>query len=1801
MKTTLRVLAIFMIACTGLLLPANALADEPVLEEENQCPNPGGQGEQCATEDDCALNAYATICVQHVPGDPFSRKCEIPCEEKIDGSLNMSRSACAIGETCIEGKATPGRKAYYCKPSAFRVDLNLLDQAVVHHLEGLQPTFSEGHCSLEANLSSLLDQNGDKIFDIFDLDLCVLAFLEQPGCDLVTLKCEATDLVPCAENDDCGKGLYCDAQRHTCQRDCGIIAAREETFEDLERECTGALKVCNYVRGQCEKTDVTKVICETDSQCPAGAYCLVGRCAPVCYAASDCPGTDWYCTQNNRCRALPHPAADDKFEFDPRGYAVRFARDSLRLDAIQITDSSPLVIMNLVTKKQVVNTPSVTFGYRLEVSYGLKQDAKCLKPFVDCSNPESLTDGETEEECFTRQDDCYVDDTEQWLQFLSPFGTISAMGDTAMAISLDTAAADKLTPGNYSATVRAIFDNGDSDTVSVTLVKASPSGEYSGTLSVYYEGSKNLLNGYRPLQFGMRLKLTDETIQWNELMEANNIVMDDALIDLTEGRMVVGKLHGSSAFAFTRGDAYASVADEIPFVGIYSPVLEMIHMVGIIDVDKDFCITEKGDTCAGADQDELLVRNLFGRTIRRKIEFIGPFDEAQGLYHGLYREKISGLASAFDVTVEGGFRMVQILADDSDLELEAPLLPAWAGAVGYPTHSLILQQVQDDIDTYCGDGDALDKSSAAWAMAQFSSPGAFFNYLKQAQRSGDPNEYSVLGKTTVFPGLRQFNDIIDDALTALGTDLESQQEHLNIYDFVSSRLLPCEKDDPAPPPVCIDEEAVRCGLALHQKALLTPAWVNLDELKGTTELPVENGEQELFCIDTIALDGCPAEPGDARALFVLQEHNRFWRDLGQILKFDADRGRSDAFLVLFRNEIDPFAAGAALSYKSDRLREAMTRYDSLLETLVGPVAGKVLFRWPIAAFKQRGRDWLDIMQAVAEDRMGALADLVDLQRRVFAADTEFAFAHHMMQQEYLIQVYLMVLQEQWQQEQFAYQGEAAQLFETGQKVLNQLDPRRNSIGVQPQVTFFENSDATVDNWEHYRNLLAGKEDGGGLLGEADGQVGGAIENLQGALKDLDELEKSLMESKFSMEDKLAEICGDPDPGDPDGEVENYCQYLLKQYNTYEDWLNARNCKFEPGNGQDCPAGFAFECADYSNKLDGSNDCQDVVEVFTDSTDLIVGEEEGGDLIAKQPKCVLDKDQHYVKVNGVQRPCVGGAMGDLLQERALVELKRLTVIGSTETLLKQLNASILAFEEIYGLEENFAEQANIMNGVKAALDTVLLIGGTVKDLTDDTMQALGCGIIVGFAVGTDCPGKFIEAIGTSTAQIVWGVIKTTLESAKTWIDFGLAFAEKQKDLDKMQAEFAGELLTTKYEVDGLIDEFNVLTQTAFNLGAKMEDMRYQAQFSIDRYHDEVTFVADHLVGRESGYVLRGDALVQDASDTFRDILQYSYRMVMALDHHYNLSPGEAEYLTNWALSLVTLDDARELVEYIDKLAEEYCGKEAIDCDWDDPSNVKYLRFSLRENLFPSLHDIVDGKSGKVVTAGEQFHNMITQPPYVKRRIRGVMETDQLELPFGIPVTLMENTGPEPKWLINPLECNQHLAAGQWEAVPPWAEGTIAVNVIGHNLGEGDKVINFELVRGGMDFMRTCHPESIIKELGTLPVLEYPIRKHMISYAPQSTQGNQSTVPAFVIRSQEFSACLTGTEAKTPDELPCWHTFARDRALAAPDWKLVAPLVVGGGNTDNQWLMGHGLDDDEKPVIEDIVVYFRYYSRPIEETL
>jgi hypothetical protein len=127
------------------------------------------------------------------------------------------------------------------------------------------------------------------------------------------------------------------------------------------------------------------------------------------------------------------------------------------------------------------------------------------------------------------------------------------------------------------------------------------------------------------------------------------------------------------------------------------------------------------------------------------------------------------------------------------------------------------------------------------------------------------------------------------------------------------------------------------------------------------------------------------------------------------------------------------------------------------------------------------------------------------------------------------------------------------------------------------------------------------------------------------------------------------------------------------------------------------------------------------------------------------------------------------------------------------------------------------------------------------------------------------------------------------------------------------------------------------------------------------------------------------------------------------------------------------------------------------------------------------------------------------------------------------------------------------------------------------------------RGATDYMRSCNEK--------LSPDESLVNTYLIGWSPASGIGQLDQPPAFMTQMEPLPACvnnvLLGSSATQAQAASCFVYFARDRSLAAPDWVFILPQV----DAAQKWLMGDGLSEDEKPIIEDIVLYFRHNARVI----
>lgn len=1729
-----------------------------------------GQGKSCDSSADCSDNESAKLCAGEAGKSPV---CQISCEE--NGKPNPS--ACSLGETCVPGvePGLGGGDTFYCKVSKFSMDLNLLDACVYHFLEGLAPDLSGAdQCSLVNRLSQMLDQDGNRSFNIYDVDLCVRAFLDDKACDTSSSSCSDGQTF-CDADADCGAGLHCDLDLNKCTRECGLIVDRESQSlsENLDRECSGRLKTCDYDTGSCVTTDLSTARCQVDQDCPSAAYCFLGTCEPRCFRSLDCPSSDWYCSATNEC--LPRPKDKDAAKaFNPKDFSVQLARPEIALDPIQNAYDIPLLVMDLVTKGQVFDNPNAVFGYRLELTDYRKLDDKCRQDLSKLSSDDRIA----------IEKDCTIGPDEEFITLGSPFGTVYGTGDPTVAVSINAGIASSLSPGMYQATLSAIFSNGSRSSTIIRYRHPSPSGEYNGRISVYADGPQNLLG---TTNLAMRLYLNQSApgptepanpVAWDDLLTENKIAIDRDFSDRTMGYRVSGFVHGSASMMFNWPGATSDAENEIPVKGIYIARSGRLRLIGVVDYDKDFCRSENGK-CNPKDPAELKVYNSFGRKIRRTIEFIGPFNSDLNRFSGVYRETYAGLAPT-PFTLDGGFILDQQGQDETSLEL--PDLLASDTTVAFPNPSSLLTGEDAAIAANCP---AAVKQqfygSGASASAQAA---AFSSYLSGFDADGGP----------IFQQLTRFEDMISNALSTMN----GANGALTLDDYLKGSIKFCEVGSQN----CIKKEDVECGLALYRKAWLS-GWIDLGSLGGQTaqaacttdancsgtnvcaggqcrpscasapepdapgdpskcttsqscqeiegkHVCIASADANLFCRDLPGrplqngLSDCPIRAAQQPALIALQDHNRFYRELVQTHGYQAGAYTRDAFFTMFHAANgDALDESSAYQQKLVALSKAVADYDAIQRVVFNGTSAHMLFGWPMNYFATRGQVWLKQIHATIKDRMQTVLELVDHRRRVLKkqGQQDFLFAKHVLYQEYLQQVFLMGLQRQWEKSSFAYAGYSQELMTLGDELLAKTKDTRNPLGLHPNRIYFENADLANMNWQNFRSRLVAE------LPLLTKDVSDANQNLKASLADQDKFKGSLLAQQQQLEATITDICGD------DSKLPDACDVSVE----------ARELETQC-QGEDCL--MEYQCADDTQTK--STPCSDVVQAFKDGTDK------------DRVSCRADNQIWKIPVQGKQRLCVRGRVGALLQERVSLELQRKQITRNVQNLVRQIARQQKQISDSQSQNQELNEYLKSKNLEMAGVELGLSAANFAFEAAERGSRGMECLIIVGLANGSDCPMKLASASVSLSAMAARQAITTGLETLKGQLQFAKELKLTRDGQDKELRSMRMALDNSVTEVENYIASYSAVTQQLFNLNVQISDQVFQATQAAARYDQNINQVVDTLVGRESGSVLVSNRKVQDANARFQKMLIEAYKMTRAFVHRFNLD-SQSEAWSNRVYQIVTIKDMEDFIAFLDKVEQNYCGAAGLDCDY--VNNGEVFEFSVQRQLFPGLHDIVNPNTGKVLTVGQQFHNIITSSAYTKRRARPYGLVSQIEIPFAIWLNDRGDAGGAPqRYMVGPGDCN-HIIRGNGAS-----GGTVAANIIGTRIPKAPGV-KYELWRGNTDYIRSC----------TEKVSDYEskINTYIVGWTPTSSLGQLDAPPSFFTQSGELAACINnqqlGNPATVDSQSSCFKFFARDRSLGAPDYSFVIPQV----DRDQKWIMGDGMAEDEKPIIEDIVLYFRYNDRPI----
>jgi hypothetical protein len=1654
------------------------------------------RGRACANDSICS--APATSCV--------NGSCQIPCGVVPGGQLDEQPkpALCSLGETCSAGTAA-GKTRYFCKPTPFRMDLNMLDSCIYHFVEGIQPDFesSPTSCGLMSKLTTLLDQDGNSTFDISDVDLCIKTFLGEPPCNTATATCPNSQTY-CTSDAVCGEGAFCNQDMHRCERECGYIVDRDNLEHPLlDRVCSGSLQTCNYEKGTCRDISLEGASCQLDRDCPTGAYCMVGQCAPRCYRSLDCPSSSWFCGVENTCLPKPKPGAGPGF--DPKEYSVLYSVDNIELDPFQNQYDVPLLIMNTKTSKQVFDDPKVAFGYRLETKYERKNSAEC--------------NGDLSQLPASVQSDCLIAAEEEFLTLGSPFGTLYATGDAATKLKLNSSA-DKLSPGLYPVVVTAYFSNGRSASVRVTFKKPSPSGEYNGKVSAYLGSPKaHLSTTGLAMRLYIKTKEQDSSaqlIKWSKIVADNNLANEEEFEDITEGYPVNGFIHASESLLFDNPMAATNADNEIPIKGLYSPQYGRMRLVTVLDLPKAICRNMQGQACVA--NDDLRAENTFGRAVRRIVELIGPFKPAERTFEGQYRETISGLAP-HTFTIEGGFRLAQISQNGQAIPEPPALIAAVnAGLVSFPTDAVVSQALRDAMTASCGSTLANTLSTKAAVDAYLASYG-----------TAPPTFPQV-----VFE--KRIRNAIDTVANSAAT--------LTFTEYLAGQVKFCS---PTVTSNCVDQKQLSCGLAFMRRAIVEN-WFDKEALgvdaQGNPATP------PLFCnrSNNGGENNC-SDPAKATGAVVFQDHLRFYRELTQTYVYQANGAWSDAFHALYKaqDRADVFGSSTAFDYKQTKLKDAIKNYDAARAEMVGSPAAAVLFSWPMARFQGNGLPWLTQMQSVVSDRLDAWIELADLRRRVLqTADLQktYTFAKHIMNQEYLTQVYLAELQRTWQKLQFEYAGESAEVLSRGDTFLAKVSDSRNPLGLSPDRVYFENTDLTVTNWQNYRkNVLERVE-------TVKTAVNGAVQNLHGALQARADLESGLLQTEQGRDASIEDICG-PEQVDP-----------VACRRSPEDRELATSCV-----GESCPDPWT---CDNANEL---SDCANVVKLFGSAVDNV--------------SCRADVKPHRYQVtlgrdsagDEIKRACNHGRVGALLQEGVKLELQRDQIKTRVQTLLRSIAREQAYMEETRVSNDDMVEYLKSQRTAFAVAEGALAAAEATYDLAYNSAKGIECMLIVGMANGTDCPQKALSTGAVITAVAAKYAVIPGLQMA-------MSHMQRSKEITYQEKSNSQELRQLRLRLDGLVGdvenaiaEYQQVVQQLYNVDLQAADLAKTAQDIASRYKDQNEDLVRRLVGQDSGQTIRANRLVRAADKSFHGLLVDAYKMTRAFIHRYNYA-DQAEAWTNRVYRLTTVADVEQLVADLTDAERNFCGTMGGDCD--AINNRQVFRFSLREQLFPQLKDSVDPTTGNVVYAGEQFHNLITSSTFRRKRVVQGATVERIELPFAIRANDIGTAGSP----LNPLMlprggCNHVIVADR-----TGSGGTVAVNVLGSFIEGSSRALQYTLVRGGTDQIRSCNPSGVF-------VNTFTVGRPVVETSLQASFQTELNPP--------FLACRNNQELEreaTRDQVAgCWTYFARDRSLAAPDWIFTIPLE------GQEWVVGIDpatklpLPQANRPQLEDVVIYLRYNARAV----
>ena len=587
--------------------------------------------------------------------------------------------------------------------------------------------------------------------------------------------------------------------------------------------------------------------------------------------------------------------------------------------------------------------------------------------------------------------------------------------------------------------------------------------------------------------------------------------------------------------------------------------------------------------------------------------------------------------------------------------------------------------------------------------------------------------------------------------------------------------------------------------------------------------------------------------------------------------------------------------------------------------------------------------------------MDAIVELIDFKRRIQmeSDENDYVFAQHLMQEEYLNQVFLLALAEKWQGELFNYTGRGKERIDAAGRLIDKADMSLNPLGIASDRVYFksktrfENEKCTALNWQnYYQNVQE-------ALGTVKGTFDTAITQLQNSLADRNAFTTNAVIKKHQFEEQIEQLCG-PDTAQPET-----C-HLDQDGQLPEATCDGPECMFE------------YQC-EIENET-----CNTVARIFKEETDNVV--------------CRMSEGKPWIKVGQKDRMCARGQMGALLQEKVMLEIHREEVTKKVELLMRQISGKISYLEDTKSGNTQLMDDLKKLNKKIRNKNKSIRNAQLIYDLAMTSADAISPNPLGAQQAGAKAlaiTGKF----GLTKSDIS-ALEKAEQERSSKLTQFGLTETERR---------LVQELNEMKFQVDALVSEYRMYTQQLANLRAKILDNHALAQNAANRASESVANIADHLVGFESGDVMLRNQMIHAARRCFQELLYQVYELTQAFVHYHNI-PSEKEEWHSRLYRLTTPGDVEKYIADMQQRAKDICDFRTC----QDANNANALVFSVRNNLFPWLTDIVGSGENKTLTKGQRFHNIITSSDYIKKRRIGGKDVEQIEIPFAIWLPGMDDT-------------------------------------------------------------------------------------------------------------------------------------------------------------------------------------------------